>query len=309
MNRNKSNILNMYHAVQLVIAKFILKWTGYTPFETANTEFNAFVFDIEQVNEAQKVILKGYTAEKKEKKRNMANLGIALAKKVKAFAAATKDYGLFGEMSISFSKLFYMRSNLALAYARQVLNKVKVLTPEEMTAYDITADDLTDYSKAIDEFAAVIALPREKIALRKTETERINVLFKNATDMLKDRLDNLMENYVNSAPDFYADYKNARVIVNLIRHTAIAANVTAEDGQDLKKVKVTLTGKDKQTNAVKELFEELTDKNGNVIKRELNPDYDWDVKFELPAYVPFEITDIDLSPGEHEKLEVVLKKI
>lgn len=45
--------------------------------------------------------------------------------------------------------------------------------------------------------------------------------------MLKDKLDNLMENFVTSAPGFYAEYKNARAIVNLIRHTVITANVTA----------------------------------------------------------------------------------
>lgn len=309
MDRNRNNILNMYLAVQLVIAKFILKWTGYTPFETANTEFNGLVDDIKDVNELQKVIIKGYTKEKREKKRAMANLGVILAKKVRALASAKSNYGLFGEMNITFSKLFYMRSNLSIAFAKQVLASVNGMSPEERTAYDISAENISSFSKAIDDFEVVNALPREKIALRKTESKKLSQLFKNTTAVLKDKLDNLMENFVTSDTDFYSDYKNARAIVNFVRHTAIAANVTAVGGEDLKKVKVTLTGKDKVTNAVYETFEELTDKDGNMIKRELNPEYEWDVKFELPAYEPVEVRDIDLSPGKHEKLEVVLKKI
>jgi hypothetical protein len=56
-------------------------------------------------------------------------------------------------------------------------------------------------------------------------------------------------------------------------------------------------------------YKELSDKDGNFKKRELNPELAWDVTFELPDYVPKKLSDIKLKPGEHEKVEIHPVKI
>ena len=118
-----------------------------------------------------------------------------------------------------------------------------------------------------------------------------------------------MQTFRDSEPDFYTEYFDARKIVDLMRHTAIEGNVTNSEGDDLRKVKITFKGKDKVTGEEKLVYEEMSSKDGNFIKRELNPEFGWDVTFELPTYTPKTFASIDLKAGEHEKLEVKLEKI
>ena len=120
-------------------------------------------------------------------------------------------------------------------------------------------------------------------------------------------MDNLMSNFEGT--EFFDRYFNARIKVDLIRHTVIEGNVTTPEGADLKKVKVIMTGKDKETEEVVTVFEEKTDKDGNFIKRELNPELEWDVTFELKDFEKVSYEDITLKPGEHQKLEVVMTKV
>lgn len=306
MNKHLNDLKNMYQAVQLIILKYVAQWTGYVPFETGNTTFNKKVNDISEAEQAQEINTKGYTQQKRTNKRTMANLGVALAGKVRAFAAASGNEGLFGEMSIKFAKLFYSKANLSLAFAKMILDAVNALTPAQRTAYNILDADITAYEESISNFESHISLPRELIAIRKFKTLELKTLCKETSKFLTDELDNLMENFTGT--DFYSEYKNARIIVNQVRHTAIDVNVTRPGGEDLKKVKVTMTGKNLQ-NEVIATFEDFTDKDGNMIRRELNPELDWDVKFELPDYTSVEYKDLDLEKGEHLKLEVVMKPI
>ena len=309
MKKNFNNLKNMFSSVQAIILYYIAVWTGYVPFETSNAKFNTVVGKIEDNEEIQKILTKGWTVAKRTKKRNMAKKAMEICRKIRAFASSKKDSALFGRMQITYSKIYYGTANVALAYANNILTEANAMTPAERTTYDISDGDITALTDLISEFDTAASTPRDRIVIRKAATEKLPLLFKEGSELLTDELDNLMSNYKESEPEFYEQYFNARIIVNQIRHTAIEGNVTDLEGADLKKVKVTMTGKDKVTEEVVAVFEEKTDKDGNFIKRELNPELEWDVTFELVEYEPQTFEDIDLTAGEHEMLEVKLRKV
>lgn len=309
MTRRTNNLKNMYSAVKAVILTYIAIWTGYVPFETANAAFNASTDEIEDTEEIQKMLIKGYTIEKRVKKKKMATAALMVCKKVRAYASSIKNNALMGEMKISMSKLLYSASNLSLTYANNILTAATAMTAADRTLFDITAADMNTLSDSIKEFEAVISMPRDRIVVRKTATKKLPELFAETTGILTNQLDNLMSNYESSHPDFYSDYFNARVIVDMQRHTVLKGNVTNEDGEDLKKVKVTIKGKNKITNAELVVFEEMTNADGNFVKSTLNPELDYDVIFELPHYEKVVLTDLDIKKGEHELLAITLKKL
>lgn len=304
MDKYFTSLRNMFGAVQLVILEFIAEWTGYAPYETANTEFNDFVAAIDETAVYQQTDIKGYAKEKKLKRATMASIVVIVSKKIRALAAAKNDQVLMKEMQIARTKMTKGRAVKALYYGEQVVTALSNLSPAEKTAYHIDAAQEALLIAGVAEFKKVLTAPRTREAQRKTATEKLVKLFRAANTVLIEKLDNLMENYAGTP--FYDDYKNARIIVNQIRHTVIRGNVTAPGGADLNKVKVKLTGKEKLTGNEVLVFEEMTDKDGNFEKSALNPELSWDVEFVLTNYVPQKISDIDLERGTIDILDVTL---
>ena len=66
----------------------------------------------------------------------------------------------------------------------------------------------------IDAYISAIGSPRVARAKISTATEMLDSEFARADMILNDRIDGLMEQFKNSGTSFYADYKNARRIVD-----------------------------------------------------------------------------------------------
>ena len=291
----------------MVIAKFATEWAGLVSYVSANTIFNKAVDAIKTDAELQANILKGYAKTKKEKKFTMATAASIVCRKVQAYATGIKDKTLFTNMDISFSKLYYGGSNKGITLSKNILAAVNAILPAEQVKYGITPAEITALTDAIDDFATFTATPRAQIVGRANSTKKLKENFKTATDTLTTNLDKLMSNF--QPGDFYNEYFMGRRIVDLQRHTVIEGNVTDENGNDLNKVKVTIIAKNKTTNEQVAVFEEKTDKNGNYAKSEINPELDYDMVFELPNYETKTISDVDITRGEHELVDVKLVKI
>ncbi len=309
MKKRENNYLNMYLAVQMIIAKFAAIWAGLVSFEATNTDFDAYVDKIKADLEIQKQFLKGYAAEKKNKKLKMARAAYAICRKVRSYAYAIDDRELIGKLKIFFTLIYTAASGKAVSYSNNVLKAAQVMTDADKTKYGLTDAEITELEALIKSYEDYTAKPRVQIVGRVLATKDINANCKLVNRLLADRMDNDMVNFEESHPDFFGQYKQARRVIDLQRHNAIEGNVTDEAGIDLKKVKVTIIGKDKLTNEEKVKFEEMTDKDGNFTKRVINPEFEYDVTFEKENYEKKTFSDIDLINGEHEILDVQLVKI
>jgi hypothetical protein len=301
--KRENSLRNMYTAVINEIIYYVAVWTGYLPFETCKSDFDAKLQKIDETEELRNTLLKGFAKTKKAKKKQMSLLANAVCRKVRAYAIDTGNTGLFGQMQISMSKLLYSNSQLSKDFAEQIYAAADGLTAGEKTAYALDGTVLTDFRVALDAYITYITMPRDKIVARMQAVDLLKELYPQASAILKDRLDNLMSNYQESNPEFYARYFNARIIQDNIRHATIEGTVVDEEtGADLKNVKVTFS-------SGTESFQEMTDVQGAFERQELNPELEWDVKFELPGYEEQQISEVELNRGEHEKFNVKLKKI
>jgi hypothetical protein len=80
--------------------------------------------------------------------------------------------------------------------------------------FGITAATLSALQTRIGAYIAVIGSPRVARVKISTATEMLDTEFARADMILNDRIDGLMEQFKNSGTSFYADYKNARRIVD-----------------------------------------------------------------------------------------------
>ncbi len=83
------------------------------------------------------------------------------------------------------------------------------------TVYGITQTKLTALKKKIDAFEASLAKPRQQIAESSAATQTLQAQFAEADTILNKRLDKLVYQFKESAPDFFNAYQTARSIVDL----------------------------------------------------------------------------------------------
>lgn len=288
----------MFGNVLVVIANFILEWTGNEPYESGVADLKDAVKKIDDNEEVQKKLIKNFTQQHKLDKRNMANLALAISQKVRAYAYATGNTTLFGEMKFSFAKLFYRNANLAKTLAETIYAAANALSDADKITFNLTAPVLLELRQAIDLYAAVT--PRDKIVIRKTATNNFKQLFKDAETILKSNLDNLMGNYQGT--EFYHEYQNARLVIGHTIHTTIQGNtVDEETGEDITGVQVLILSDTQQ-------FEDITGPQGKFAQQ-VSPEIPYTVKFIIPGYEEKELDNITLPRGKHEKLNVKLKKV
>lgn len=301
MKKRYSSLMKMFISVQVTIAKFIAEWTGLLSFEEVNTRFNDKKDSIDEYTAVRAEALKGYTAEKIDKRLAMCLVVVATAKKLKAYATIKRDQPLLVKMKQAvFTTIMRHRITTVMPIVDAVVAAANSLTPAEKTAYGI---DMTVLNAVVKDFVTVLTLPRDKVVVRTNATKKLIELYKETESLLIEEMDNLMANFEG---DFLNEYRASRRIIDEIKHTAIKGNVANEQGVDLYKVAVKLTGRDKQTGEEKVVFEEMTNKDGNFAKSAINPELSWDVEFTTPDYQSKKFTDIDLERGTIDRLEVQL---
>ncbi len=84
-----------------------------------------------------------------------------------------------------------------------------------LTDYGKTPEDIARLKKEIDDFAALIASPRSAIVTRSQATRELARLVTETNDLLRLKVDKLMEQFKTTNPKLYNTYKAARVIVDL----------------------------------------------------------------------------------------------
>ncbi len=312
INQRIGMMLNMFRTVRQVLFSNNAIWGGSAPMQAAYDELEIGVANLEGTVAAQTAPTEAFTATKKEKKAAMAKLADCMRRKVQAFASATGNTTLYVEMNVSESKIKFGSDLMAKTLADRIYGTANGMAATDKTEYSITAGDLSVLILAINDFNALLNVPRIKISTRKGFTKSLTTQVKDLNNLLKKRTDNLMAIYKESAFEFWENYTNARTEMNpafKIAHIAGLA-VDAVTKQPLYGVKVIAVSKPNPLNNKKKVvtFEEMTNTEGQYMIKEISPEV-YDVTYEVPGYSPVTKTNVKIAGGEHESLSVELNPI
>ena len=172
---------------------------------------------------------------------------------------------------------------------------------------------LTDLQAAIAAYSATLAKPKAAKTQTKTATENITKLFKEADELLIMRLDLDIELFKTLKPEFYSQYKTARIIISTgTRSTSVMGSVTSALGAEpLKGVTFSFTlengGMLKAASAVanKPIVKKSADK-GNFRIPSL-PEGSYNVLVKKIGFKDQTLT-INVAKGETTNLKVELEK-
>lgn len=132
---------------------------------------------------------------------------------VKVYAFITRNENLTNFLICSESELSdRMRHQELLDYASNLAEYIKPIAPD-MIDYGLTTDLTEELNTEITDFKALNNEPRKLINERKTTNELIEEQIDEIYTLLINKLDPLMELFVNDK-EFYLAYKAARMIVD-----------------------------------------------------------------------------------------------
>jgi len=213
MFATQTNKLRAYQAVELILETHKATWEILPAFATAVGEFTPIITEILSLAQTQ-ASREGASNEKAYALEALGKAAFEVGAAVHAYAVTTEDFALEGRVDFSRSTIVYGREASVLARVRDI-HAAATTQLANLADYGITQAKLTALKKKIDAFEASLAKPRQQIAESSAATQTLSQQFAEADTILNKRLDKLVYQFKESAPDFFNAYQTARSIVDL----------------------------------------------------------------------------------------------
>jgi len=299
MNQGQSNKLNMFEATSQLLESNDTIWNSNSVISTVVSAFDAHIDALNGSDQAQKTSTKGITETKAQAKMAMVNATMTLVNAGKAFASATSNTTLKNAMSHSKTEILHAIDTDADDICQNIhdaLSPTTIITG--LAPYGADANALQTQQTAINTFSALIGTPRATKAISMNATINIDQHFDDATTLLKDQLDPLMEQYQSSEAEFYNEYKAVRVIQNIgHRHTVILDGFIYNGTHaSISGATVVLSGDAKH--------QKITDETGAYKFTRLHPG-NYTIKVSAPGYATQTLA-VEIAANGHFENDFVL---
>ena len=218
MTAEQSNKYSMYSATANVMKSHIDRITGTTALAASYDRFDTMLEQITQKDKERMGKTTGKVAAKDEAEDALVMATIIVSSGVSAFARVKGNAQLREAVNIRESYLRHARPSEQLNIAKVVYDLAKA-NAQELVSYGITATMLDDLKARITAYENAVKEVVSGAAERTGARTAVSDLFVQADEVLKEELDRMMQVYRVSDPEFYNDYKAARVIKDLgVRH-------------------------------------------------------------------------------------------
>ena len=227
----------MYYVVKNTCEKYQTTWTANAVFAATYNLWAAKIPLIEQNRDAQLLETTGITTDKTTKRNSMTDKALFMINRMQSYANVVTNPELLENIKYSASDLKKKRDSDVIGICNIVTTKANA-NVTALATYGVTAAMITELQAAITAYMAVLAKPKVAKSQTKTATENLAKLFKEADDILNQRLDLDIELFKATKPEFHSQYKTARMIVSLGgTPVSVLGSVTATgSGEPLKGV-------------------------------------------------------------------------
>jgi hypothetical protein len=180
----------------------------------------------ESYGETQENAGDGVPEDKEIKRTKACRLASTMAGLMYSFATNTGNTILAGQMKITFSELSKTK-DAQLADRCRFIHATATTNQVAATPYAVTVGRLNALDAAIIAWEAKSTANRDADVVIKAATEGLLTTQKATAVLLNDKIDPLIEVFVEDEPDFYNEYQAAREVIDpATQHTKAAGLVT-----------------------------------------------------------------------------------
>ena len=208
---------NKFSAYQNTIGVLETKSDMYVEFPVAVAaveDFRNIMEEIKVKGETADFDYGDLTSRKEQIKHDLAEVISGMAAAVSMYAIVIDDHELEAISSTTYSDVRKSRDFESLELARGFQTQV-MKHREALKDYMITDEDVDELSGLIKAFDKIYVKREEVQSESVIDTQRLELLFKKADAILKDKIDMVVKKLKRVNLDFYNSYFQARMIVDL----------------------------------------------------------------------------------------------
>lgn len=211
MTGRQRSKLGMLGAVESVCSQYRHVWGQLPAFRSAFERYQTELTALTNVANAQRRDTGGIAQDKVRKRLELCELAFEVAAAVRASALASGDTKAANKLAFSLTQLRIGKDTVCVERCRQVLATAQN-HKADLDAYGVTDRKMAELKNALDEFAETVTKTRSVRDSNKGVTGQLPALFARTEQILYNQLDNLMPQFRNSAPRFYNQFREARVM-------------------------------------------------------------------------------------------------
>jgi hypothetical protein len=298
MENKQNNQLNMFRTVIAACDNYHPAIITVPAFLKGLNVFKAKVFAITNAAQQHLALVTGAHEDKQVVKKNMVRLAASFASAIRTYAAYSNNNTLKAEMNFSEKELLESREDQLFLRIRGILNKANLHLPSlstygiDETLISILHMDVTDLNAGT---ASIAARPS-----REGLSENLKKLFLDANTAL-DNLDENINRFEYTFPDFFRLYKRVRVVNDPARKKTSGFGFVQGTIKDAAGHPV--------EGALSELHEtdlfDSSDTNGNFLFEQVVPG-NYQLEIRKPGFRNFSL-EIKVSKGQEVIKNVVLE--
>ncbi|MBC8029910.1 MAG: hypothetical protein H7Z16_07350 [Pyrinomonadaceae bacterium] len=225
MDRAKTNRVTMYKTVAGVLDQNNSVWSGMAPFAAAVDQFKNKIAGIDAAAQKQETPVSGVTGDKAATRDELEDVLFLMCEALGVLGHTTNDHELEALVALSPSAIDNLgdeelSNRAATVQARANAKKT------ELAALQVTQANIDELEQALQNFQAAKAKPRTAVVERAVQTESLSSLVREAGNILRDQIDRLVNLFRRSHPEFVAEYRSARVVVDRVASHATPKTAT-----------------------------------------------------------------------------------
>jgi hypothetical protein len=211
MNDYQNNKLTMYLGVQEFLNENVNVWNSIPAYVKNKEAFDTKILELQKTIAAQTNTITGVASSKKEKRTILVQIALAISSALQSYADDTNNIILFKEMAFTESQLNKMQS-AKLPVKTQAIHDTAKKHITKLADYNVTDKTLEKLQELTSDFLAVVSAPKVAIGNRGVYTQNLKLLFKEADDVLHNKLAKLTVQFKITNPTFYYEFLNAMEI-------------------------------------------------------------------------------------------------
>lgn len=213
MDKRSQNKFNMFKVVRQWLADNDAKFSALPGYTETFTQFNNTIDAIADLDLGKSAVVKGVTITKAQARNLLEEGMIEMARIIKVYATFNNNQILLNEIDFTESQLGRSSEQLLIVRASKMMEHANGIQPTA-EALGLTIERAEALQTAIDTFNQKQTTVRSAIVNRKDAGEQLEAHMDEADDLLKGKLDLLVELSQNTHPDLYNQYKASREIIN-----------------------------------------------------------------------------------------------
>lgn len=312
VNKKTENRVSMYKVVLFLCEQNLTLMALFVAINNLYVLFKQKVNEIDSLIQQKLIIITGLSVDKKNLKKQLADLAERVAGAVHAYADSISDNTLMNEVHYTTAKLVHMRDTAMIDVCRNIYD-IANANAANISGFGVDAVMLQTFNTSIGLFENKSPQPTEAREHTAMLTKVIGEKEKEIRAFLKNRFDKAINMLKASDPNFVKEYFNARQVIDLgIRHLKeaqapevleemanLTGNISDADGNPLEDAIVEVS------NEVRVLTTE-PDEDGDYV-HEAIPRGKYKVKAICYGYLTVE-EEMEFNTNDERQKDFVLEK-